>query len=342
MSDIKTALLAEIDKRVEDKILEPTNAELLKKLIRNADSDEEAMSIATLGTTYKRTGLHFDKRLEKMTSDIHYFKKNEGLSFRTDNEKPVNKLVIGDNYQALQNLLIQYKGGVDVIYIDPPYGKDSMGEFAQTNYENAITRDNLLSMLYPRLMLAKLLLSDSGVIFCSIDDRNQAYVKCLFDEVFGEKGFLFCVARITKKGGKTTDAIQKNNDYVIGYSLDSSIVFSKKEKELSSYTEEDEFVNERGRYKVTQTLDYSGLSYSKSMDYPIIMNGHTFYPGGDKKQWEERQSGKHKKSDWIWRWKESAFKWGLENGLIVLKGDRIYTKTYTNCRKKMGRMNWNI
>lgn len=337
MSDIKTALLAEIDKRVEDKILEPTNAELLKKLIRNADSDEEAMSIATLGTTYKRTGLHFDKRLEKMTSDIHYFKKNEGLSFRTDNEKPVNKLVIGDNYQALQNLLIQYKGGVDVIYIDPPYGKDSMGEFAQTNYENAITRDNLLSMLYPRLMLAKLLLSDSGVIFCSIDDRNQAYVKCLFDEVFGEKGFLFCVARITKKGGKTTDAIQKNNDYVIGYSLDSSIVFSKKEKELSSYTEEDEFVNERGRYKVTQTLDYSGLSYSKSMDYPIIMNGHTFYPGGDKKQWEERQSGKHKKSDWIWRWKESAFKWGLENGLIVLKGDRIYTKTYTNCRKKNGK-----
>ena len=65
-----------------------------------------------------------------------------------------------------------------------------MGEFAQTNYQNAITRDNLLSMLYPRLQLAKQLLSDSGVIFCSIDDKNQAYVKCLFDEVFGERNFV--------------------------------------------------------------------------------------------------------------------------------------------------------
>lgn len=189
MNTIKDDLIAEIDKRVADKILEPANAELLKKLIRQADNDNEAMSIAELGTTYKRTGLHFDKRLERMTDDICYFKKNEAMSFHTDDGKPVHKLIIGDNYQALQNLLIQYKGKIDVIYIDPPYGKDSMGEFAQTNYENAITRDNLLSMLYPRLMLAKMLLSDSGVIFCSIDDRNQAYVKCLFDEVFSEKNY---------------------------------------------------------------------------------------------------------------------------------------------------------
>ena len=184
---IKESLLLEIDKRVTDRVLEPTNAELLKKLIRNAEDDNEATMIAALGTTYKKTGFHFDKRLEKLSDDIRYFKKNEQLSFRTDGTKPINKLIIGDNYEALQNLLIEYKGRVDVVYIDPPYGKDSMGEFAQTNYENAITRDNLLSMLYPRLMLSKQLLSDSGVILCSIDDKNQAYVKCLFDEVFGEK-----------------------------------------------------------------------------------------------------------------------------------------------------------
>lgn len=186
-SGMKESLLAEIDQRVVDCILEPTNAELLKKLIRQAGDDNEAMMIAELGTTYKKTGFHFDKRLEKMSNSIRYFKKNEKLSFHTDEEKPINKLIIGDNYEALQNLLIEYKERVDVIYIDPPYGKDSMGEFAQTNYENAITRDNLLSMLYPRLMLAKQLLTERGVIFCSIDDKNQAYVKCLFDEVFGER-----------------------------------------------------------------------------------------------------------------------------------------------------------
>ena len=52
---------------------------------------------------------------------------------------------------------------------------------------------------------------------------------------------------------------------------------------------------------------------------------------------EDRQNGKHGKSDWIWRWKKSAYEWGLENGLIVLKGNRIYTKTYANCRKKNGK-----
>lgn len=187
---MKESLLSEIDQRVRDRVLEPTNAELLKKLICQADDDNEAIMIAALGTTYKKTGFHFDKRLEKMSNEIRYFKKNAHLSFHTDDAKPTNKLIIGDNYEALQNLLIEYKGKVDVIYIDPPYGKDSMGAFADTNYENAITRDNLLSMLYPRLMLAKQLLSDSGVIFCSIDDKNQAYVKCLFDEVFGERNFI--------------------------------------------------------------------------------------------------------------------------------------------------------
>ena len=187
--DTKQSLIEEINRRVQDRILERSNADLLIKLITNADSLNEAINIAALGTTYKRTGLHFDKRLEKMDDNIRYFKKNESLSFHTDDSKPVNKLIIGDNYAALQNLLIEYKGRIDVIYIDPPYGKDSMGDFAKTNYQNAITRDNLLSMLYPRLQLAKQLLSDDGVIFCSIDDKNQAYVKCLFDEVFGEGNF---------------------------------------------------------------------------------------------------------------------------------------------------------
>lgn len=187
---VKDDLIAELDKRIADKIIEKTNADLLKKLIEQAETINEAIMIAELGTTYKRTGFHFDKRLEKMTDTIKYFKKNGKLSFAQDKNALTHKLIIGDNYDALLNLLIEYRGKIDVIYIDPPYGKDSMGEFAQTNYENAITRDNLLSMLYPRLILARQLLSDNGVIFCSIDDKNQAYVKGLFDEVFEENNFL--------------------------------------------------------------------------------------------------------------------------------------------------------
>ncbi len=218
MNATKESLIAEIEKRVSDKILEQSNADLLIKLINNADSLDETINIAALGTTYKRTGLHFDKRLEKMSDTIKYFKKNEKLSFHTDDSKPTHKLIIGDNYEALQNLLIQYKGKIDVIYIDPPYGKDSMGEFAATNYNNAITRDNLLSMLYPRLILAKQLLSDEGVIFCSIDDKNQAYVKCLFDEVFGERNFVgMFMWYKSETPPNLSKKIKKNLEYVLCY-----------------------------------------------------------------------------------------------------------------------------
>lgn len=330
-------LIADIDRRVSDKILEPTNAELLKKLIRNADDLNEAISIAELGTTYKRTGLHFDKRLEKMSSEIKYFKKNETLSFHTDDSKPTHKLVIGDNYEALQNLLIQYKGLVDVIYIDPPYGKDSLGEAAKTNYENAITRDNLLSMLYPRLVLAKQLLAKEGVIFCSIDDRNQSYVKCLLDEIFGESSFLFNVPRQTIKGGKTTRTIYKNHDYILAYSMNRDIQFSLLDTDTSSYNQEDEYVETRGKYKVTQTLDYDSLSYSTGMDYVLQWGDKSFVAGGSVEDRERRLSGNHATQDWTWRWSESDIEWAIKNDLLVLKGNRIYTKTYEKCRKITGK-----
>lgn len=129
LSQLKQDMIAEIEQRLEDKVLERSNAELLQKLITQADSDDEAIKIMSLGTTYKKSGLHYEKRLEKMDNTIRYYRKNDALSFHTDDSKPTHKLIIGDNYEALQNLLIQYKKGVDVIYIDPPYGKDSMGDY---------------------------------------------------------------------------------------------------------------------------------------------------------------------------------------------------------------------
>lgn len=215
---IKDSLIKEIRQKVEDKILEESNANLLEKLINRADNINEAMAIAELGTMYEKTGLKFDVRLEKMSNDIKYFQKNKNLSFHQDDTKPTHKLIIGDNYEALQNLLIEYKGKIDVIYIDPPYGKDSMGEFADTNYNNNITRDNLLSMLYPRLKLAKQLLSNEGVIFCSIDDKNQAYVKCLFDKVFGERNFLTTFDWMkTATPPSLSKVVRKKFEYVLCY-----------------------------------------------------------------------------------------------------------------------------
>lgn len=316
MQEIKQSLIEEINKRVQDKILEPANAELLIKLINNAESSEEAINIAALGTTYKRTGLHFDKRLETTTDSIKYFKKNEELSFHTDDAKPVNKLIIGDNYQALQNLLIQYKGQIDVIYIDPPYGKDSMGEFAKTNYTNAITRDNLLSMLYPRLILAKQLLSDEGVIFCSIDDKNQAYVKCLFDEVFGEENFIGNICRVSIKGGTKTRNIKPVNDYVLVYAKQLNAENEKKELLLGEEFEEKNnfaFTDEKGKYAKGRELNKWGAGSrredSPSMWFPISgPNGEEIYP--------IRNDG----SEGRWRWgKKKLLQAVADNDVIFEK-----------------------
>ena len=240
----KLDLIAEIEKRVNDKIIEKSNADLLIKLVNNAESLTEAIAIAELGTTYKRTGLHFDKRLEKFGNTIKYFSKNNNLSFKTDDNAITHKLIIGDNYDALLNLLVSYRGKIDVIYIDPPYGKDSMGEFADTNYDNAITRDNLLSMLYPRLLLARDLLSKQGAIFCSIDDRNQAYVKGLFDEIFNENNFMGCFIWQKKSGGgQNDDFFVTEHEYVLAYRKSSEFewldfVEDLKESDFKYYDED--------------------------------------------------------------------------------------------------------
>lgn len=75
--DVKQNLINDILKRCDDKIIEKSNADLLIKLIKNADDLNEAINISALGTTRKKTGFHFDKRLEKMGDTIKYFKKNE-------------------------------------------------------------------------------------------------------------------------------------------------------------------------------------------------------------------------------------------------------------------------
>ena len=278
----KEELISEIERRVEDKIIEKTNADLIIKLINNSDSLSEAIAIAQLGTTYKRTGFHFDKRLEKMDNTIKYFRKNEELSFVNDSSRLTHKLIIGDNYDALLNLLIEYRNKIDVIYIDPPYGKDDMGDFAIVNYNNNITRDNLLSMLYPRLYLAKQLLSENGVIYCSMDNKNNSYVKCLFDEIFGEANYLGTI--IQRKGNAQNDAlnIQNNHDYIITYCKNRKYEGSKEKPILrdGKIIKKEVSLDENGKYYYKGSGIVTGgqggtLNKRKNLGYTIYYNKTT-------------------------------------------------------------------
>ena len=210
----KIKIKKQIQQRVDDRILEKSNGELLIKLVDKCN-EQEADALLQMATNNQTTGLHFDSRYEVIdTNTIKYLKKDEKHSFIQDPNKPINKLILGDNYDALRNLLISYKEQVDIIYIDPPYASDSMGNFAKTNYKNNLTRDNLLSMLQPRLELAEELLADGGAIFVSIDDKNQAYVKCLMDEVFGEENFVNCIINQSANSVFGSKASAKNKTYI--------------------------------------------------------------------------------------------------------------------------------
>lgn len=279
----KQNLVDEINRRVDDKILEKSNADLLIKLINQAETLTEAIAIAELGTTYKRTGFHFDKRLEKVGNTIKYFKKNDELSFSDGSNDVPNKLIIGDNYDALLNLLIEYKGKIDVIYIDPPYGKDDMGDFAEMNYDNAITRDNLLSMLYPRLTLARKLLSPRGAIFCSIDNRNEPYVKCLFDEIFEEKNFMGAfIWRKKSGGGQTDDFFVTEHEYILAYRNSDSFKWI----DFISETNQDSFRFDendgKGAFDVEKLEKWGSAAHKEdrpTMYFPILdPDGNEFYP----------------------------------------------------------------
>ena len=98
----------------------------------------------------------------------------------------------------------------------------------------------------------------------------------------------------------------------------------------------DNYFLERGKYKLNQTLDYDSLSYSESLDYPIEIGGHILYPGNNYDKYIERKKGNHKRADWAWRWSKELYKFGVDQGFVVLKkgrnGYRIYTKTYQNAK----------
>ena len=107
-----------------------------------------------------------------------------------DKDAPNHIIIEGDNLEALSTLAYTHAGKIDVIYIDPPYNtgnKDFIYNDSYVDKEDSYRHSKWLSFMSKRLKIAKQLLSDKGVIFISIDDNEQANLKLLCDEVFGEK-----------------------------------------------------------------------------------------------------------------------------------------------------------
>lgn len=202
-----------------------------------------------------------------------------------------NKIIHGDNLEALKSLLPEYEGKIKCIYIDPPYntGNESwvyndnvnhpkikkwLGEVVGKDGEDLTRHDKWLCMMYPRLKLLHKLLAKDGAIFISIDDNEQAHLKLLCDEIFGSGNFINNIIW-QKKYSPQNDAKffsdmhdfvmcyakNKNNNDEIGWKrnlLPRSVEANNRYKNLDN--------DVRGVWK---SSDFSVKTYSKDYDYPV-------------------------------------------------------------------------
>ncbi len=199
-----------------------------------------------------------------------------------------NLYIEGDNLEVLKLLQDSYLGEVKMIYIDPPYNtgkdfvykdnyKDNLANYLeQTNTTNSVNSEasgryhtNWLNMMYPRLKLARNLLTDDGVIFISIDDNEVSNLKSICDEIFGEDNF---VAQLIweRAFAPKNDArfISNSHDYILMYAkqINSFKVgrLERTEEANARYSNPDN--DPRG---VWMSSDISVKTYTESCDYPI-------------------------------------------------------------------------
>ncbi len=174
----------------------------------------------------KKYGIVWEDKPEEVAKrckdELPILQEDVKKEIKSDDKKPVNILIEGDNYHSLSVLNYTHKGKVDVIYIDPPYntGKNDFtynDRFVEI--EDTYRHSKWLSFMEKRLNLAKKLLKNSGLIFISIDDNEQAQLKILCDEIFGQKNFITYFIW-NKKSGRQNDAkfVSTNHEYVLCYS----------------------------------------------------------------------------------------------------------------------------
>ena len=291
-----------------------------------------------------------------------------------------NLYIEGDNLDVLKALRETYLGKVKMIYIDPPYntGNDFVynDDFAQSRDEfeetsglfdeegnqtidpmqrntesNGRFHTDWLNMIYPRLKVARDLLSDDGVIFISIDDNEVENLRKVCDEIFGECNFIGCAGRISKKANNQGDFWAPNFDYILTYTKNKTLCPSFFGGiNYSAYNQIETDGPRKGeRYQLVRlymtSLDpMRGCSNQRYyIECPdgsyIIPPGLTFPSKAEDAAFVSPQSAKDK----VWRWSYQSYiekkdmivvRKGKSSNVVGVNGQptlwNAYTKTYLN------------
>lgn len=203
---------------------------------------QEEVEISKEGYELKFLGKSYAKYLSSLETETYISPDIEHNS-KEENEKSENLYIVGDNIDAIKHLLSSYAGKIKCIYIDPPYntGKDGFiypDDFQFNSVElsqklgiteeestrildlsGKSTHSAWLTFMYPRLVLARDLLSNDGVMFISIDENEYKNLSLICDEIFGEENFL--ISMITNKSSQiASENIVSMHEYILGYTKD--------------------------------------------------------------------------------------------------------------------------
>lgn len=298
-----------------------------------------------------------------------------------DWENTQNLYIEGDNLDVLKLLQESYLNKVKMIYIDPPYntGNDSfiypddystnkelydeeVGAIDESGYRmfkntetNGRFHSSWCSMIYPRLKLARNLLSEDGVIFISIDDNEVDNMKKMCDEVFGEDNFIANIVRVAKTTSFRGNYFAPSKDYILS--------FAKNINKLPQFCDE---VDNKSQFKKIETVgsrigEYyrddiafylSTLETRPNQRYFIeCPDGELVVPPGKTMPESENDGSKATpiEGDGVWRWEVSqyfnkkdllVFKETTRSPLLNQKGERakwnIYTKSYLKDKQEKG------
>ena len=313
------------------------------------DVSRESYGLNWLGKSYARV-LANEPIRTMLSEDIEHNQQEQ-------NKNSHNLLIQGDNLEVLKHLKGAYTDEIKMIYIDPPYNTGSDGfvyqddrsfspeQFAELagvdldeakrvldfTQSNANSHSAWLTFIYPRLYIAKQLLKDDGVIFISIDDNEQAQLKILCDEVFGEANFQTQITRATgTPTGGGNQSVVNELDYILVYAKNNTNVGIKglplSEKEAEIYNQSDE----HGRY-LTRSLRRTGGEDRKedrpSMHFPVTdPDGNKVLPVGPTGYQSRWICGEKTYHDMV---SKNLIEWKL------IKGEwQVYQKFYLENRFK--------
>ena len=214
-----------------------------------------------------------------------------------------NIYIEGDNLEVLKQLQKTYYGKIKMIYIDPPYNtgndcvyndsfsnsldnyKEQTNQSSSSNPEsNGRFHTDWLNMMYPRLILAKNLLSNDGLIFISIGQGEQVNLEKICNEIFGESNHITTFVWKNKYGpGAFTKGVASLHEYVLCYGkkFPDNIETDLSEDEAKKYKLMDDKFSSRGGY-ITQPLATKSKGDRPNLVYPLVHNGIEIWPD---KQW---------------------------------------------------------